>query len=298
MIDDLLNRARRLLRRAFILPLWLTPLIAGPSFFFFGWALTHPVPEPLPFLAYHLSAYALAISVTWAMRVARRVRRHIRWLRDFRHTPLGAILSDKSLRAWASVYLTMLWNLVYALAKLLVGLVLRSLWLSSMGLYYLVLAWLRFTIVRPTRKSMGAEREWERYRACGTVLLVMNLALLSVVKQAVLGRGSFHYPGMLIYLMAVYAFWALISATVKLVKARRRDAPRMSAARAVSLTAAMVSMLSLEIALIDRVGDGDTRFRSLRIAVSGGTVCVVELGMALYMIRKGNRRLAKCRQKG
>ena len=292
MIDGLLTRVRSFLRRVFILPLWLTPLIAVPSFVLLFYTFSNPAPELLRFISYHLSAYALAISVTWWMRVWPWLRRRSGWVRSLRASPVGMLLSNKKVRAWAAVYLSMLWNLIYALAKLVTGMALRSAWLRSMGIYYLVLAWLRFTIVKPSGHPVRAVYEWERYRACGIVLLVMNLALISVVLEAVAG-GSVRYPGPLIYLMAAYTFWAFISCTVKLARVHRRGDVRMSAARAVSLTAAMVSMLSLEIALIDRFGGDSQAFRERMIGLSGGAVCMIELGVALYMIRRGGVELKR-----
>ena len=83
----------------------------------------------------------------------------------------------------------------------------------------------------------------------------------------------------------------ITNATVKLIRFHRRDDPLMSAAKVVSLTAAMVSMLSLETALIARYGDGDMRFHTIMTNVVGGVVCLTELNIAIYMIRRGNRMI-------
>ena len=288
-----MEKVRRFFRRVFILPLWLTPLIALPAFVLVIWTLTHDVPEPLRFLSYHLSAYGLTVSVTAWVRIVPMLRRRWAWVSDRLDTPLGRLLrGDPAFRAWLGICLSMAWNLIYALAKLLVGAVLGSTWLRSMGIYYLVLAWLRFILVRPSLRDAPPEKQdWQRYRSCGLVLLVMNLVLMAVLVQVLQSKGSFRYPGPLIYLMAAYAFWAVSSAAIKLVRWHRRGDPRMSAARAISMTASMVSLLSLEIAMIHRFDNGDTSFDRVMIFFTGLAVCMIELGMALYMIRQGTRQL-------
>ena len=44
-------------------------------------------------------------------------------------------------------------------------------------------------------------------------------------------------------------------------------------------------------ALIDRFGGDSQAFRERMIGLSGGAVCMIELGVALYMIRRGGVEL-------
>lgn len=252
--------------------------------------LNHPLPAPLDILACHLTAYALVVTVTALMRVKPAIERWLHgqaWYNAFMTSSVGYLLvEDSEFRSWLSTALTMLWNIVCALVKFVAGMLLRSTWLRSLGIYYLLLAGLRLLLIFPGSAKQG----WQRYRACGVALLLMNEALVVMVIQLLLQRGSFHYPGPLIYLMAVYAFYALISATLRLAAARRRADPIKSAARVISLTAAMVSMLALEVALIDRIGNA-IALQRLIVGATGAVVCVAELNIALYMIRKGKREL-------
>ena len=61
----------------------------------------------------------------------------------------------------------------------------------------------------------------------------------------------------------------------------------------VNLTAALVSMLSLETAMIARFGEDAEHFRYITTGVSGAVVCAVVLAMASYMIIKATKRLDK-----
>ena len=67
--------------------------------------------------------------------------------------------------------------------------------------------------------------EWRRYRLCGVMLVLMNVALAGVVVLVVHQNGSFHYAGYLIYAMALYTFYITIMAVVNLVRYRKYQQP-------------------------------------------------------------------------
>jgi uncharacterized membrane protein YfcA len=92
------------------------------------------------------------------------------------------------------------------------------------------------------------------------------------------------YPGLLIYAMAVYAFYAVITAVINVIRFRRQGSPIHSAAKVISLTAALVSMLSLETAMLAEFGADQPEFRKIMTSISGGVVCTFVLAMAVYMI--------------
>lgn len=79
-----------------------------------------------------------------------------------------------------------------------------------------------------------------------------------------------------------------------MIKFRVCGSPVLSAAKAVSLIAAMVSMLSLETAMLTRFGSAeDPRFRRLMTGWTGFGVCAMVLIMAMYMIVRSTREIRK-----
>lgn len=85
--------------------------------------------------------------------------------------------------------------------------------------------------------------------------------------------------------MALYTFYAVITAVINVVKFRKYGSPVMSAAKIINLTAALVSLLSLETAMLSQFGDPDDLvFRQYMTAITGAGVCAVVLGMAVYTI--------------
>lgn len=99
---------------------------------------------------------------------------------------------------------------------------------------------------------------------------------------------------MLIYVMALYAFYATITAVRNVVKFRRYGSPVMSAAKVINLTAALVSMLSLETAMLTQFGAADDpMFRQIMTASTGAGISILVLGMAVYMIVWSTRQLKR-----
>ena len=73
---------------------------------------------------------------------------------------------------------------------------------------------------------------------------------------------------------------------MNLIKFRKHGSPVLSAAKAVNLVAAMVSILSLETAMLARFGGDDEAFRASMTGATGGGICTIVIGMAVFMIVK------------
>ena len=97
--------------------------------------------------------------------------------------------------------------------------------------------------------------------------------------------------------VALYTFYTTIMAVVNLVRDRKSGSPVMAAARGVNLAAALVSMLSLETAMLTQFNDGSkgALFRRAMIGSTGGAVCVLVTVMGLYMVIHVTRRIRKLR---
>lgn len=102
------------------------------------------------------------------------------------------------------------------------------------------------------------------------------------------------FPGAVV---ALYTFYTTIMAVVNLVRDRKSGSPVMAAARGVNLAAALVSMLSLETAMLTQFNDGSkgALFRRAMIGSTGGAVCVLVTVMGLYMVIHVTRRIRKLR---
>ena len=92
--------------------------------------------------------------------------------------------------------------------------------------------------------------------------------------------------------MAAYSFYAVTIAIINIVKTRRHKSPILSATEAINLVAALVSILSLETAMLAQFGgDDDPMFRRVITGVTGGVVCTIVICMAIYMIWRASKKM-------
>mgnify|MGYP005763498383 FL=1 len=282
---------RRILKRL-LLPgkavvLLSIPVSAALLIYAFGFACGD---DPIVYLSYSISAYSLVIVCVqlfqWSKNFSARLHRN-RYIHRY--------LTDLSFRTHLSLYLSVGLNLVYAVMKLFFGVRYRSVWFGTLGVYYTLLTVMRFLLIRHVnRHAFGRELvpEWKRYRLCGAILIPMTLALSGVIVLIIEKDQGFQYPGYLIYVMAMYAFYAAIAAVAHIVKYRKLQSPVLLAVKVISLASALVSLLSLETAMITQFGDsGDVLFRMVMVGCTGAGVCVIVLGMAAYMLIHATKQL-------
>lgn len=293
-----MERMKKILKKLFCLPPVPTLLISIPAYALVIYALTVENVEPaISYAAYFLSAYALVITVTGITGVVRFVRQGIDkhpLVRKALDIPwVGKYFREDIFRAEASLYQGFLINILYAGIKLFSGILYKSVWFVTLAVYYILLALMRASLLHYVRKG-GKDKtsEWRRYRLCGIILLFMNIALAGIIILVVYKNSGFEYPGALIYVMAMYAFYATIMAVRNVVKFRRYGSPVMSAAKAISLTAALVSMLSLETAMLTQFGAAnDPMFRRIMTASTGAGISIIVLWMAVFMIVRSTKRM-------
>lgn len=293
-----MERVKKLFRKVFFLPPVPTLLISVPAYVLVIYALAgENVELVIAYAAYFLSAYALIVTVTGIMGVVRFARRGIDkhpFVRKILGIPLvSKYLKEAMFRAEASLYQGFFINILYAGIKLFSGILYSSVWFVTLAVYYILLALMRASLLHYVRKDGKSKvSEWRRYRLCGIILLFMNVALTGIVVLVVYKNSGFEYPGMLVYAMAMYAFYAAITAVRNVVKFRRYGSPVMSAAKVISLTAALVSMLSLETAMLTQFGAADDPlFRQIMTASTGAGISIIVLGMAIFMIVRSTNQM-------
>lgn len=293
-----LQSMKKLLKRIFFLPPVPTLLISVPAYGLVIYALAAENVNPMiAYLSYFVSAYAFTITITGITGVVRFIRQGIAkhpLVKKALGIPLvSRYLREDMFRAEVALYQGFFINLLYAGIKMFSGILYRSVWFITLAVYYILLTVVRASLLDHVRKS-GKNKisEWKRYRLCGIVLLFMNAALTGIVILVVHQNSGFEYPGILIYVMAMYAFYAAITAVWNVAKFRRYGSPVMSAAKVINLTAALVSMLSLETAMLTQFGAaGDPMFRKIMTASTGAVISMIVVGMALFMIVRSTKQL-------
>ena len=302
-----MEKCKQTLKKIFFLPPLPTVLIAVFGYAFVLAVAIFEVANPiLQYLSYICSAYALIITITgfpYAIAFTKSVKRYINehsLMKKLQSTAVGGrFFTDVRFRTEISLYQGLFINLLYIAMKLFSGIYYRSVWFISLAVYYMLLAVMRLLLLRRGKRKTDKtpmEIEIHRYRLCGMMLLIMNQALAGIVIFMVHQNKGFDYPGVLIYAMACYSFYSIITAVIKLVKFRKHGSPILSAAKAINLVAAMVSILSLETAMLAQFGGNDDPFfRKAMTAATGGGVCTIVICMAIFMIWKSAKQMKKLR---
>lgn len=245
-------------------------------------------------ISYIIAAYTLTV---WCFRAPRLVK----FFKNFKNENKYARRwrEDARLRVKLSLYASLSWNTLYGIFQLCLGFYHHTFWFCSLGAYYIFLAVMRFFLAHHTARYSPRERmrsELKRYRACGIVLLFMNLALALIVFFMVYWNRSFDHHMITAIAMAAYTFTALATAIVNVVKYRKYQSPVYSASKAISLAAACVSMLTLESTMLTTFGDGEINAR-LMLGLTGGAVVALIVTMAVCMIIRANKQLKKMKEK-
>lgn len=257
--------------------------------------LSENTESPFAYLCYVFSAYSLTITCAKVIKLSRGAKSSLKTALS-KNRFIHRCLTDAAYKTHISLYFSLGINLIYAGMKLVSGVVFQSVWFGTLGVYYLLLAIMRFLLLyRADSNSFGEKQrsELKKYRVCGIILMIMNIALGGVVALVVHKNEGFVYAGYLIYIMAIYAFYTVITAVRNVIVYRRYNSPVMSAAKVVNLAAALVSLLSLETAMLTQFDKGKNpeAFRQIMTGTTGGAVCLIVFSMSIFMIVKSTRKL-------
>ncbi len=246
--------------------------------------------SPIAYISYVLAAYTLTV---WCFRIPKAIL----FFKTFKNENKYAKKwqEDTRLRVNVSLYSSLTWNALYGIFQLWLGFLHRTFWFCSLGAYYICLGIMRFFLLRYTRKyapGENMEKELTWYRACGWVFLIMNLALTLIIFFMVYWNRTFEHHMITAITMAAYTFTSLTTAIVNVIRYRRYNSPVFSASKAISLASALVSMLTLESTMLTTFHDGSVTVtaRKWMLGVTGGTISLLIVAMAIYMIVTGTKK--------
>jgi hypothetical protein len=245
----------------------------------------------IAYISYVLAAYTLTV---WCFKIPGLIR----FGKTFKNENKYArrLQDDARLRVNLSLYGSLAWNALYGILQIWLGFYHHTFWFYSLGAYYICLGVMRFLLLLHTRKYAPGERmrtELVKYRACGWVFLVMNLALALIIFFMVYWNRTFQHHMITAIAMAAYTFTAFTVAIVNVIRYKKYNSPVFSASKAISLAAALVSMLTLESTMLTTFGDGTMTAteQNIMLGATGGGISVLIVAMAVGMIVVGTRKI-------
>ena len=278
-------------------PVWLLALLVILSAAGLTLIFTDGMEQSVPaYIAYALSFYTLSVVTVFFIVVFPKQYGAIK--QKLYRNPLGnRYLTDRMFRVNTSLSVSLFISLLYVGINLLSWYLLRSYWFMVLAVYYVILSVMRFLLVRYVRnQQIGANIPgvWKRSRICAYILLLINLSLSGAVLMILYQHRGYDYPGILIYVMALYTFYALAMSIVDIVKYKKLGSPVMSTAKVVGLSAALVSLLNLETAMFAQFGqDMAPEHQRIFIILTGAGVSITIVTLSVLLIVSATKEIRR-----
>lgn len=283
-------------------PVWLTLLLVVLSAVALTFVFVKGLSEaPIAYVVYVAAFYTLCVVSAFCGVVLSKQYRSIRG--KIHAHPLGhRYITDPAFKTHVKLYASLAVNLLYVGVNVISWFLYRSMWFVVLAGYYVILAVMRFLLLRYFRgNGIGKNRlgELQRARSCSCILLLLNFVLTGAVMMILYRNKGFEYHGVLIYVMAAYTFYITTHAIIDLVRYRKYHSPVMTVSKVIALSAALVSMLSLETAMFSQFGvDMTQESKWLMIALTGAGVSIVVIVMSAYMIVRTAKEIKEIKRNG
>ena len=136
--------------------------------------------------------------------------------------------------------------------------------------------------------------EYKKYRLCGALIMVLNIAMAGMAIQMIVQNKANEYSQAVVIGSAAFTFYFLLSSIANVISFRRRDNAILSAAKDLNMIGALMSMYSLQTSMLYTFSkSGEDSFRRIMNTATGIAVLTAVLGIATYMIIKGTKMIHK-----
>ena len=186
-------------------------------------------------------------------------------------------------------------NLTFALFHSLGGLLGRSWWFLTLGVYYAVLSGIRFWLLRIPEDKSDRPDDRRIRRFTGAALIALSVCLNGTVILCMFrDRGVVRHEIVMITI-ALYAFSKITLGIINLVKARRNASAVQLCLRSLSLADGLVSICSLQRSMLVSFGEMASNHILLFNLLTGAGTCILLLLLGLNLI--GGRKIDMAKSK-
>ena len=278
-------------------PAWLMVILVIVSAAALTFIFVKGMEESIPaYIVYALAFYTLSVVTVFFTMVLPKQYNTIK--QKIYDNPLGnRYMTDRVFRTNVSLSVSFVISMLYVGINLWSWHMLGSYWFMVLAVYYVIMAVMRYLLVRYVRiQKIGTDilSEWKRSKVCAYILLLINLSLSGAVLMILYQHRGYDYPGIMIYVMAMYTFYALTMSIVDIVKYRKMGSPIMSTAKIVSLSAALVSLLNLETAMFAQFGtDMAQQDQNLMIMLTGAGISITVVTLSVILIVRATKEIRR-----
>ena len=197
---------------------------------------------------------------------------------------------DPWFRASTSLKMSSIINMFFILYQGYNAYARNSYWYGALAVYYAMLTVLRVTMVTfmQTDAADGRE-ELRRYRLCGYMLLFLTIIIIAM--GVIINRLGHRpkYPGHMVFVTGAFTVYNVSFATFNYIKWRKLEDPVVSASKALSIASALMSIYTLQNAVIGRYAAfSDHTLVSVLTYLTPTVVLLAITGMSLFIILRVN----------
>lgn len=284
-----MDKLKRICKKILYPNIIIIGLLFFISLIFMIWSMLMLGKSPIiTIIGYVISAYMLLViclRITDIIKFIKYITNENKYIVRYR--------TDSHLRIKINLLTTFLFNTAYAVFQFFIGVYHNSFWFYSMSAYYLFLAITRFYLMKYTLQYEPNDKlkdELKKYIFSGWMMLLLNIALSAMIFFMVYWNRTFIHHQITTIALAAYTFISFTISIINFIKYRKYQSPVFNATKSISLTAAAVSIITLEATMLTSFGaDMDPLIRKLFLGITGGIILFFVLSLALIMIIKGTR---------
>ena len=203
------------------------------------------------------------------------------------------IRKDADLGIKVILFLSLLFNFVYAIFLFVVGLVYYSEWFFIMSIYYGLLGIVRIFIFFQIKPEKKLRKQIVIMRICGYYLFLLNMVVAIMIFVLIYSSQQVRHHEITVITLATYTFFSLTIAIIGSIKYFRRNEHLYSCAKVISLISASVSMVTLTDTMISTFGTEESLLRDVTLPLLSVFVSAFIIVCAIMMIKKANIELRK-----
>lgn len=195
--------------------------------------------------------------------------------------------SNYSFKTFFSSAVSSVLGIVFAAYNGFLGIYYASLWNGTIGLYYILLAIIRFTVVISQRKSEKMQSDTRKAHRKKTfitthiIIIFMNLSLIGPISLMISGNRTYNLGLIPAIAMAAYTTYRIVMAAIHFRKSKTSDNMLVKELRMLNMIDTFVAVLTLQnTMIIANVGGIDGEMKLVSIITSS----VIWLGIVILSI--------------